>query len=173
LSSETITSVDVISCPRCARLTAAARGTCLYCGETLPLTKIEAAPPQRNIDRTEHAFNVILEPVQKLTIDSREAALAAALRIELSEAQAFLACGRRVPLSRCQSRQEAEMIAELVRGCKLNTSVVADDELNIERELTRARRLVIEGDNINVYHVGRSEERRVGKECRSRWSPYH
>src|SRR3712207_9280470 len=30
----------------------------------------------------------------------------------------------------------------------------------------------------NVYHTGfsivyRSEERRVGKECRSRWSPYH
>src|SRR2546423_2282320 len=22
-------------------------------------------------------------------------------------------------------------------------------------------------------HYGRSEERRVGKECRSRWSPYH
>ena len=22
-------------------------------------------------------------------------------------------------------------------------------------------------------HEGRSEERRVGKECRSRWSPYH
>ena len=22
-------------------------------------------------------------------------------------------------------------------------------------------------------HMGRSEERRVGKECRSRWSPYH
>ena len=24
-----------------------------------------------------------------------------------------------------------------------------------------------------VIHEGRSEERRVGKECRSRWSPYH
>src|SRR3712207_9271039 len=25
-----------------------------------------------------------------------------------------------------------------------------------------------------AYHfIGRSEERRVGKECRSRWSPYH
>src|ERR1039457_5056118 len=23
------------------------------------------------------------------------------------------------------------------------------------------------------YHHARSEERRVGKECRSRWSPYH
>ncbi len=26
---------------------------------------------------------------------------------------------------------------------------------------------------INVSHTTRSEERRVGKECRSRWSPYH
>ena len=25
----------------------------------------------------------------------------------------------------------------------------------------------------NVQLLGRSEERRVGKECRSRWSPYH
>src|SRR5207302_6267165 len=24
-----------------------------------------------------------------------------------------------------------------------------------------------------IHHTGRSEERRVGKECRSRWSPYH
>ena len=24
-----------------------------------------------------------------------------------------------------------------------------------------------------INRVGRSEERRVGKECRSRWSPYH
>ena len=27
--------------------------------------------------------------------------------------------------------------------------------------------------NRGAWHVGRSEERRVGKECRSRWSPYH
>ena len=27
--------------------------------------------------------------------------------------------------------------------------------------------------NIAGIGVGRSEERRVGKECRSRWSPYH
>ena len=25
----------------------------------------------------------------------------------------------------------------------------------------------------NPDHIKRSEERRVGKECRSRWSPYH
>ena len=27
--------------------------------------------------------------------------------------------------------------------------------------------------NLNDKQLDRSEERRVGKECRSRWSPYH
>src|SRR3989441_9348246 len=31
----------------------------------------------------------------------------------------------------------------------------------------------IEKANSSQYGLGRSEERRVGKECRSRWSPYH
>ena len=26
---------------------------------------------------------------------------------------------------------------------------------------------------VDAYAAARSEERRVGKECRSRWSPYH
>ena len=30
---------------------------------------------------------------------------------------------------------------------------------------------VKKGDVVGI--LGRSEERRVGKECRSRWSPYH
>ena len=30
-----------------------------------------------------------------------------------------------------------------------------------------------EGSSFNGVSFGRSEERRVGKECRSRWSPYH
>ena len=35
---------------------------------------------------------------------------------------------------------------------------------------------LVEGDpflKIEDLNAGRSEERRVGKECRSRWSPYH
>ena len=28
-------------------------------------------------------------------------------------------------------------------------------------------------EDININYENRSEERRVGKECRSRWSPYH
>ena len=35
-----------------------------------------------------------------------------------------------------------------------------------------AHEVVIEGEPGDIIVV-RSEERRVGKECRSRWSPYH
>ena len=32
---------------------------------------------------------------------------------------------------------------------------------------------VSNGNEKMKYYLSRSEERRVGKECRSRWSPYH
>ena len=41
--------------------------------------------------------------------------------------------------------------------------------LNIER---KEKEMALTKE-ILVTSIGRSEERRVGKECRSRWSPYH
>src|SRR2546426_8688811 len=64
-----------------------------------------------------------------------------------------------------QSRRRAEIVPgrPLTRRCR-----VRRDEGQFRRQ------------NIGHHHVGgwsiavvRSEERRVGKECRSRWSPYH
>ena len=42
-------------------------------------------------------------------------------------------------------------------------------------ELDKARTLAMDSGNAAaaVQAIMRSEERRVGKECRSRWSPYH
>ena len=40
--------------------------------------------------------------------------------------------------------------------------------------VSEARKLADElGCEVTGLLLGRSEERRVGKECRSRWSPYH
>src|SRR5260370_5989783 len=43
----------------------------------------------------------------------------------------------------------------------------------IGEDFFNSRVLMHEGVPSNAIHVLRSEERRVGKECRSRWSPYH
>src|SRR5256886_3479565 len=73
-----------------------------------------------------------------------------------------------LPISRAQALQYA--VARIVRGpghdsCRRG---------NLRRpQLLGAR--AAEGDRSSPgpWSAARSEERRVGKECRSRWSPYH
>ncbi|MEW6126570.1 MAG: hypothetical protein AB1757_05980 [Acidobacteriota bacterium] len=145
-------SQDVINCSVCDRRTPAARAVCLYCGAALPVTKIAAIPTQRILESFEHAFNTIIEPYKSRLTSDTALQLAEAMQVELAEAQPFLAATRPVPISRCQTRQEAELIAELVRSFGLTAYVVADDELQIERELTRARRVSIMGEALQVQH---------------------
>ena len=52
---------------------------------------------------------------------------------------------------------------------KANIVILAEYEDIIEDLIYN---LDLKGVRMNVY-PSRSEERRVGKECRSRWSPYH
>ena len=48
--------------------------------------------------------------------------------------------------------------------------LIIDDEKQMLALLSR----ILELEGYEVYRAAtRSEERRVGKECRSRWSPYH
>ncbi|MGA9769094.1 MAG: hypothetical protein WBV94_08645 [Blastocatellia bacterium] len=142
-----------MNCPRCGRRTAVARGACIYCGEVLPVSKIETAPPQRNIDSLEHAFNTVLEPVGAGS-EGNINALAAALKLEPDEARGYIASDKRVPLVRSQNRHEAEMIAALVRSCGLSAVVISDEDLKIERELTRARKVTLEENSIQAHHSG-------------------
>jgi hypothetical protein len=147
-------SQDVTDCPRCQRRTPAARGECIYCGEPLPFFTIQSAPPQRNIDSAENAFNTVLEPSLAPPNEGVAAALAAALQVELADAQSMIGAGKPVPLARSQTRPEAEMIVALVRTCGVRAVVIADEELGLQRELLRARRIAISDDEIRVRHSG-------------------
>ena len=50
----------------------------------------------------------------------------------------------------------------------------SDGGLHPDLESRAERGLELIADGADLLDVGgRSEERRVGKECRSRWSPYH
>ena len=51
----------------------------------------------------------------------------------------------------------------------VKTVIVADLVMSIDNVIAIAGA----AQNAGEQHLCRSEERRVGKECRSRWSPYH
>src|SRR3712207_4543100 len=65
-----------------------------------------------------------------------------------------------------EERQEAteESVGRKLREARM--ALALEEEYSKDEILTRYLNLVYFGQ-------GRSEERRVGKECRSRWSPYH
>ena len=64
-------------------------------------------------------------------------------------------------------------IKELYNRVKKNIVILENEygQENIDSSILN------EKENINIWESSRSssrsEERRVGKECRSRWSPYH
>ena len=145
---------DVTNCPQCDRRTPAARGECIYCGEKLPFAIIQSAPPQRNIDPGELAFNTVLQPFAARLNESVVTALAAALQIESGDAKAIIDSHRPVPLARSQTRPEAEMISALVRTCGLRAVVISDEEMNLDRELVRAKRITPEDGLLHIYHAG-------------------
>ena len=65
-----------------------------------------------------------------------------------------------------ETEQEAIDIARTLKANQIDWSEEAWEDVNIE--LADEEPEFQEKDQ-----VSRSEERRVGKECRSRWSPYH
>ena len=86
-----------------------------------------------------------------LSADALEVARANAARLQLEQRLRFLRCDVLAPVSENPDVCHPERIE----------NAAADD---------RSRRIPFAGISFDDF---RSEERRVGKECRSRWSPYH
>ena len=67
-----------------------------------------------------------------------------------------------------------------IRNCDWSSDVCSSDLNGMFGEMTRSPQTLSEGERRKgrgerkrSRTAVRSEERRVGKECRSRWSPYH
>ena len=67
---------------------------------------------------------------------------------------------------------QSKLIRQVCKSEKINPDVFTLVEAANEKEAaTRSLELINSGEGDLI--MKRSEERRVGKECRSRWSPYH
>ena len=62
--------------------------------------------------------------------------------------------------------------SESARKSKPQKGSLSSD-CSLQLDYMKLESLVIANQNVAVNTFPRSEERRVGKECRSRWAPYH
>ena len=67
------------------------------------------------------------------------------------------------------AQPQKKPLADRMRPTRLSDFVGQETAVGERSPLRR----MIEKDQLQSVLFYRSEERRVGKECRSRWSPYH
>ena len=67
--------------------------------------------------------------------------------------------------------EQLPIIVQHLRGVKANAEREVQDALSLA--CTEETVQVVKKRRAELNSAFRSEERRVGKECRSRWSPYH
>src|SRR5256886_4273551 len=77
--------------------------------------------------------------------------------------------GRMYGLDRATTQRRSEELLDFMQLADRPKTMIADYSHGMQKKLALAA-AVIHGPRILFL---RSEERRVGKECRSRWSPYH
>src|SRR5689334_24188849 len=75
----------------------------------------------------------------------------------------------------CSSDLYGLQLEEKEQRIKELELILAAQDSNVEILLDRVKRVtkMLEEELKRSMRLNRSEERRVGKECRSRWSPYH
>ena len=59
----------------------------------------------------------------------------------------------------------------LINKIPINNKIT--DDIFEKKKQENDKRIITKRENLKTFTSSRSEERRVGKECRSRWSPYH
>src|SRR2546430_16732298 len=86
--------------------------------------------------------------------------------------------GLRIDCTELGCTVRAPRPASCTRGATVWTAI-RPEKINISRQPPAAAgqpgpaENAVRGTVREIAYMGRSEERRVGKECRSRWSPYH
>src|SRR3712207_2321762 len=72
------------------------------------------------------------------------------------------------------ARRDAEWMRPIYEGLGLTVDALQSEERDPDRKRAAYAADITYGTNSEFgFDYLRSEERRVGKECRSRWSPYH
>ena len=73
-----------------------------------------------------------------------------------------------------------ESVESIINQSYPNLEIICIDDCSTDSTLAILEELASRDARVKVLHnsrnmkiASRSEERRVGKECRSRWSPYH
>ncbi len=147
------TAEQLINCEKCSRQNAPNRLNCLYCGEALPISVENNAninPRLRKLENWEKGFNLIILPNGLIYDDAKYFEVANLLRIEADDLQKIVELNKPLPIARCETLKEAEIVKENLAKLGVSASVISDEDFHVEMQTRRLRSIEILPDRLNL-----------------------
>jgi hypothetical protein len=158
---------EMAACQKCSRLNAPNRLKCMYCGAELEVsaeTAAKIAPNLRKLENWENGFNLIYSPKTE-NVDAENAAQAAKLiGLEKDVLQKIFDARKSLPVVRCETAREAEILQNRLGELGLETSIVADERLAAENLPKRLRGLEFRDDKILLILFNNDEVEEIRAE---------
>jgi hypothetical protein len=147
------TAEQMINCEKCSRQNAPNRLNCLYCGFALPISPENDTNRNlrlRNVESWEKGFNIIILQNGLIYGDAKYFQVANQLRIDADELQKIAETAKPLPIARCESIKEAEIVKENLAKLDVSVCIISDEDLHIETPTRRLRSIEILPDKLNL-----------------------
>lgn len=144
-------SESMISCEKCGRKSPPTRLKCLYCGTELKVSAEQTEhlkPALRKLEDWEKGFNIIVLPEKNLGDSAKTGEIANLLHLEKDDIQKIFSVQIPLPLARAETQIEAEVLAKKLKEFEINSQVINDESLNVEKLPKRLRGIEFHDDKL-------------------------
>jgi len=155
---------EMILCLKCQRTNPPTRLACFYCGAQLELNEAQSKnlrPHLRKMEIWEKGFNLILAPEGQVLDEAKFSEIAKILNLESEALQKLFGANKALPLARAESEKEAEIIRERLRESGVESIVLSDESLAVEKPQRRLRGLEFSDDKINLILFNQNEKAEI------------
>jgi hypothetical protein len=142
---------EMLACRKCSRANAPNRLKCMYCGAELEISAEQSAkinPKLRKLENWEQGFNLIYLPNDENFSAATVQQIAKLTGRETDFLQKIFETRKPLPILRCETAKEAEILHNRFNEEGLQTSVVSDESLAAETAPKRLRNLELRDNYI-------------------------
>lgn len=158
---------EMIACSKCQRSNPPTRLKCLYCGAELEFSDAQTAnlkPVLRKMEAWEKGFNLIYLPEEKSLNETDIKEIGILTRLETDAVQNIIEAKKPLPLARAESEKETEIVRNKLREFGVETFVIPDEALRVEKPPRRLRGLEFSENKIILILFNEDEIREMSRE---------
>ncbi len=153
-------SEEMIRCAKCERANPPNRLNCLYCGAELDVSEAQSQnlkPNLRKLEFWEKGFNLIVLPSSQIPDETELSKITKLLKIEREVLRKIIEGEKTLPLIRLESEREADILKKCLGEFGIETRVLSDETLAIEKPARRLRGIEFFDDKLVLILFNQDE----------------